>query len=138
MPTLGGDRQCHNVFDSVLVDGDRMIGPPRSDPPWLADVVHVARVVTAAHMVGAAAAALDHATAWAAERIQFGTPIGAFQAVQHRLADALVDVVTARDAVLDAAGSIDRGEVTMAVAGAGPLLRCLPPGHGHRPPSVRW
>ena len=119
VPTLGGDRQCHVVFDSVVVDRDRMIGPPRSDHPWLADVVDVARVVTAAHMVGAAAAALDHATSWAAERIQFGTPIGTFQAIQHRLADALVDVVTARDAVLDAAGSIDRGEeVTTAVAGA--------------------
>ena len=60
-------------------------------------------------MVGAAAAALSHASHWATTRVQFNAPIGSLQAVQHRLADAFIDVVTAQDSVYDAAGSIDRG-----------------------------
>jgi alkylation response protein AidB-like acyl-CoA dehydrogenase len=61
---------------------------------------------------------LTHATHWAATRVQFNAPIGSFQAVQHRLADAYVDVVTAQDSVYDAAGIIDRGEEDRVAAAA--------------------
>jgi alkylation response protein AidB-like acyl-CoA dehydrogenase len=51
------------------------------------------RILTAASLVGIAAAALDLALAYVTERRQFGRPIGAFQAIQHGLADfpALID-----------------------------------------------
>jgi alkylation response protein AidB-like acyl-CoA dehydrogenase len=51
------------------------------------------RILTAAALVGIAAAALDHALAYVLERQQFGRPIAAFQAIQHGLADfpALID-----------------------------------------------
>jgi alkylation response protein AidB-like acyl-CoA dehydrogenase len=51
------------------------------------------RILTAAALVGIGAAALDLALAYVLERQQFGRPIGAFQAIQHGLADfpALVD-----------------------------------------------
>ena len=45
-------------------------------------------------------------------------PIGSLQAVQHRLADAYIDVVTAQDSVYDAAGVIDRGDEARLVAAA--------------------
>jgi alkylation response protein AidB-like acyl-CoA dehydrogenase len=77
---------------------------------WLPGALDVGRVVIAAEMVGAAAAALTHASHWASTRVQFNAPIGSLQAVQHRLADAFIDVVTAQDSVYDAAGIIDRGE----------------------------
>jgi alkylation response protein AidB-like acyl-CoA dehydrogenase len=48
--------------------------------------------------------------------VQFNAPIGSLQAVQHRLADAYIDVVTAQDSVYDAAGLIDREEGARAVA----------------------
>jgi alkylation response protein AidB-like acyl-CoA dehydrogenase len=66
----------------------------------------------------AAAAALSHASRWAATRLQFKAPIGSLQAVQHRLADAYIDVVTAQDSVYDAAGIIDRGDEARVVAAA--------------------
>ena len=53
-------------------------------------------------LVGAARAMLELARAHALDRIQFGQPIGRFQAVRHRLADTLV-AVEAADAALDAA-----------------------------------
>jgi alkylation response protein AidB-like acyl-CoA dehydrogenase len=85
---------------------------------WLPGVLDVGRVVIAAEMVGAASAALSHASHWASTRVQFNGPIGSLQAVQHRLADAFIDVITARDAVYDAAGLIDRGEEAHGAAAA--------------------
>lgn len=53
----------------------------------------------AAEAVGVAARALEMAAEYAKVRRQFGTPIGTFQAVKHRLADMLVAVENARSAV---------------------------------------
>ena len=108
--TVGGDRFSHVIFSGVEVGPSHLVGQLGGATRWLRGAVDVGRVVLAAEMVGAAAAALSHATAWATGRIQFGAPIGSLQAVQHHLADAFIDVVTAQDAVYDAAGIIDRGE----------------------------
>jgi Acyl-CoA dehydrogenase, C-terminal domain len=67
-------------------------------------------------LVGAARKMLDLAREHALERIQFGRPIAAFQAVRHRLADTLVAIETA-DAVLGAAWE-DRSPQTAAMAKA--------------------
>lgn len=67
--------------------------------PGLADW---ARVLLAAEQVGAATRCLDLTVAYAKERIQFGRPIGSFQALKHRMADLYVLVQTA-GAVVDAA-----------------------------------
>jgi alkylation response protein AidB-like acyl-CoA dehydrogenase len=56
-------------------------------------------VVLSAEMVGVAARALDMALAYAKEREQFGRPIGAYQAVSHRLANMLWEVEEARSLV---------------------------------------
>jgi hypothetical protein len=74
-----------------------------------------AGVALAADAVGAAEAALDAAVAHVRSRRQFGAPLGALQAVQHRCADMLIDVTVARDAVFDAAGVADRGEPEASV-----------------------
>lgn len=56
---------------------------------WL-ELIDGAKIIAASWAVGAARAALDMALRYAGERQQFGQPIGAFQAVQHRLADAAI------------------------------------------------
>jgi len=110
VPTVGGDRCSDVTFSGVEVDGSHLVGQVGQAAQWLPRVLAVGRVVLAAEMVGAAAAALSHASHWASTRVQFNAPIGSLQADQHRLADAYVDVVTAQDSVHDAAGIIDRGE----------------------------
>ncbi|HEX2795324.1 MAG TPA: acyl-CoA dehydrogenase [Croceicoccus sp.] len=63
-----------------------------------------------AEALGAAQAALDKTVAYAKERVQFGRPIGSFQAYKHRLADMMVEIEQARSAVYWAACAIDEGD----------------------------
>ena len=65
-------------------------------PSEVAPGVDSGAVALAAELVGVAQRALDMAVAYAKEREQFGRPIGAYQAVSHRLADMLWDVEEAR------------------------------------------
>jgi alkylation response protein AidB-like acyl-CoA dehydrogenase len=118
VPTVGGDRYSHVSFSSVAIETAQVVGQVGGAMQWLPRVLTIGRVVLAAEMVGAAAAALSHATQWATTRVQFNAPIGSLQAVQHRLADAYLDVVTTQDSVYDAAGLIDRGEEAYVAAAA--------------------
>ena len=77
---------------------------------------HCAQLAVGHELVGAARAMLELARAHALDRIQFGQPIGRFQAVRHRLADTLV-AVEAADAALDAAWE-DRSPQAAAMAKA--------------------
>jgi len=71
---------------------------------------------TAAEMLGGASRVLEMATDYAKERVQFGRPIGSFQAVKHRCADMLVDVEGMRSTVYWAAWCIGAGDPDAAIA----------------------
>ena len=83
--------------------------------------VALAQLAVAHALVGASRAMLELARVHALERIQFGQPIAAFQAVRHRLADTLV-AIEAADAALDSAwreGSRQAAWLAKALAGRG-------------------
>ncbi|MCB9727247.1 MAG: acyl-CoA/acyl-ACP dehydrogenase [Deltaproteobacteria bacterium] len=65
---------------------------------------------TAAQLIGLGARCVELAVEYAKVRTQFGRPIGAFQAVQHKLVDAFAALAMARPAVYRAAWSLDRGD----------------------------
>jgi len=96
-----------------------LVGAPRLDLGGL-DVVErygqVAAVAYAAELLGLAQRTLDLSVAYAGERVQFGRPIGSFQAVKHRCADMLVDVEGMRSAVYWAAWCVAVGDPDAAVA----------------------
>lgn len=69
----------------------------------MTDARHVGMIALAAEALGGAQACLDRTVDYAKERIQFGRPIGSFQAYKHRLADMNVDIEQARSAVYWAA-----------------------------------
>jgi alkylation response protein AidB-like acyl-CoA dehydrogenase len=96
-------RAVRLAFDDVTVEADSVV----ADPEAIERAFAVGAVATAAEAVGAASAALDLAVAYAKEREQFGRPIGAYQAVQHILADGHVLRETAWSAVLYAAAALD-------------------------------
>lgn len=62
----------------------------------------IALVLLAAEQVGGAQRCLDNAVSYAKERIQFGRPIGSFQAIKHQLVDLLLEVELARSAMTHA------------------------------------
>ena len=91
---------------------------PATKGTWPAAVA-VGQLAIAHELVGASRAMLELARDHAVERIQFGQPIARFQAVRHRLADALVAVESA-DAATQAAwedGSTLAAAAAKAIAG---------------------
>ncbi|ASU83812.1 acyl-CoA dehydrogenase [Nocardiopsis gilva YIM 90087] len=72
-------------------------------------VLDTACTALSAEQVGGAAHCLDMTVAYARQRVQFGRPIGAFQAVKHRLADMYVLLESARSASYAAAFALANG-----------------------------
>jgi len=85
------------------------VGPEGDATEYLRTVVDRAAVALAAEQVGGAQACLDAAVEYAKVRVQFGRPIGSFQAVKHKCADMLLQVEAARSAAYHAM-SVAAGE----------------------------
>jgi alkylation response protein AidB-like acyl-CoA dehydrogenase len=86
----------------------------------LACALDVARALLAAEQAGGAAACLDAAVSYAKTRIQFGRPIGSFQAIKQKAADLLIQVESARSAAHAAAQA--------AASALSPSDQAAPPG----------
>lgn len=92
--------------------GTAGVGPD----PGLADV---AAVLLAAEQVGAAARCLDLTVEYTKQRVQFGRPIGSFQALKHRMADLYVAVQSARAVVDEAVANLTPVTADLARLAAG-------------------
>jgi alkylation response protein AidB-like acyl-CoA dehydrogenase len=80
---------------SVRPGSTERLGPD----PGMADT---AAILLAAEQIGAATRCLDLTVEYCTDRVQFGRPIGSFQALKHRMADMYVAVQSARAVVADA------------------------------------
>ncbi len=80
-------------------------------------VLPVAWIAAAAELVGLAAELLDRSVAYARDRVQFGQPIGHFQAVKHRLVDIHLLIERARSLTLYAALAVLESRPDMVRAG---------------------
>ncbi|MFJ6831189.1 acyl-CoA dehydrogenase family protein [Streptomyces sp. NPDC091209] len=78
-----------------------------------------ARLATAAQALGVGLALLDRTVGYVGQRTQFGVPVGSFQAVKHRLADALIALEFARPLLFGAALSMAPADVAAAKVTAG-------------------
>ena len=87
-------------------------------PGDITRAVHVGAIAVAAELIGLAQRSLDMATDYAKERQQFGRPIGAYQAVSHRLADMLWAVEEARSLTYSAAWAADADPDLLPLAAA--------------------
>lgn len=84
--------------------------------PAVGHALAIAGVLLAAEQVGGAQRCLDMAVSYAKVRVQFGRPIGGFQAIKHKCADMLLDVESARSAAYYAAAVLDNKSDDLAVA----------------------
>lgn len=109
LETLARDKQCEVIFDNVSVPGNNIIGKLGEGWPVVRDVLQKAAVAKCAEMVGGAQAALEMAVDYAKERVQFGRPIGSFQAIQHYCANMVTDVSGSRFITYKAAWKVSEG-----------------------------
>ena len=82
----------------------------------ISHALHVGSALLATEQVGAAQHILDVAVQYAKDRLQFGRPIGSFQAVKHRLADMMVDLEHARSTAYHAVWALSEGSDDPALA----------------------
>lgn len=102
----GGDRRAALVLrDAAVEESDRLPGGAAA-LEWL---VARATVGMCALQVGVCERALEMTAAYASAREQFGRPIGSFQAVAHRAADAYVDLEALRLTTWQAVSRLDKG-----------------------------
>ncbi|MFZ0172546.1 MAG: acyl-CoA dehydrogenase family protein [Acidimicrobiales bacterium] len=76
----------------------RLVGEEGGAGPVLSKTLDLAAVALAAEQVGGAQRVLDMSVEYAKHRIQFGRPIGSFQAIKHKCADMLLEVESAKSA----------------------------------------
>jgi alkylation response protein AidB-like acyl-CoA dehydrogenase len=85
-------------------------------PQVLEEALRISRALLAAEEVGVAQRALDMTVAYAKSRVQFGRPIGSFQAVKQKAADMLIKVESARSAAHAAAQAVSTGTPDPGIA----------------------
>ena len=103
MPTIGMDKLCEVRFENVAVPRENILGELDKGWPILQRVLKKGAIAKSAESIGGMQACLDMTVAYAKERVQYDRPIGAFQALQHMMADMWIHVETARYLVYEAA-----------------------------------
>jgi len=98
------------TFDSMRVPNANLLGEKHMGFIYAMQSLENGRLGIAAQSVGIARAALEAATAYAGERMQFGSHLREFQAVQFKLADMATRIAAARCLMHAAARAKDRGE----------------------------
>ena len=106
------------LFDNCWIPGDRIVGEPGTGFRTAMATLDHTRITIGAQAVGIAQGALDVATAYAKDRIQFGRPIASFQAIQFMIADMAMELAAARQLVYAAAAKSERGDADLSFFGA--------------------
>ena len=100
---------CELILEDCRVPKENVLGEVGKGYKTAIETLNEGRIGIGAQMIGLAAGALEHTIRYTKERKQFGKPIADFQAVQHQIARAAVDVEAARLTVYNAARLRDAG-----------------------------
>lgn len=101
--TIGSDAQCQLLMQDVKVGQDHLVGPEGEGWPILKRLLQRGAVLKCAEMVGGAQWVLDETVDYVKQRVQFDRPIGSFQAIQHKCANAAIACDGARFVTYQAA-----------------------------------
>jgi alkylation response protein AidB-like acyl-CoA dehydrogenase len=91
-------RRASRPSSSTPVCPATLIGTDGAGWDTLSTVLDLAAVALAAEQVGGGQEVLEMAVQYAKDRVQFGRPIGSFQAIKHKCADMLLEVESAKSA----------------------------------------
>ena len=100
-------RAADLMFDNVRVNADSMIGPAGQGLTLIEEVTDYATALLCAEAVGAIKYANEATLEYLKTRKQFGVPIGAFQALQHRMVDMVISCEQAESMASLACVSVD-------------------------------
>lgn len=106
-PTVDGHRAAQIRLDAVRVPASALLGPEGGCLPALEQAVDRAILCLSAEAVGAMDTLLQKTVEYSKTRKQFGAPLSAFQALQHRMANMFIECQLARSIVLMAAMKLD-------------------------------
>jgi butyryl-CoA dehydrogenase len=95
-------------FNNVKLPKNYLLGEIGEGTKCLREILAEIRIMTAALAIGVGTAAYEEALNYAKTRVQFGKPIGKFQAIQMKFADMAVQLETARNYVFHAAYLSDK------------------------------
>jgi alkylation response protein AidB-like acyl-CoA dehydrogenase len=109
---------CEVTLDKVQVGAEAVLGTLGQGWTKLSRVLDRSKVALCAEMCGGAQKVLDMSVEYAKIREQFGRPIGSFQAIQHKCANMLVQVESAKSATYYAAWAVahDTPDAPLAAA----------------------
>lgn len=108
---IDGGRAAEVVLDDVCVGDDALLGPQDAGFATLERSIGFGVLALCAEALGAMDVAKDFTLEYLRTRKQFGVAIGSFQALQHRMADLLLEIEQARSAVINAAAALGTGGV---------------------------
>ena len=119
--TIASDRQSEVVLENVRVPASALIGEVNGAWPVMEKVKAYGAVGKCAELSGATQQVLDMTVEYAKQRLQFGRPIGSFQAIQHHCANMAIDVEGSKYITYQAAWALADGldaprEVSLAKA----------------------
>ena len=110
LKTIAADKQCEVRFENVRVPAANLLGGEGRGWELMKRIMLKATCMEAAYLVGLAQMDFEISVNYAKERVQFGRPIGSFQAIQHKAADMVTDVDGARFIMYRAAWSVAENE----------------------------
>ncbi len=110
------------ILEDVHIPADNLLGEVGTGFKNLGGILTQIRTMTGALGLGLGEAALDQALTYANERVQFGRPIGAFQAINHKIAQMATQLEAAWGLVYRAAWQIDQGKADMKLAAMAKLF----------------
>jgi alkylation response protein AidB-like acyl-CoA dehydrogenase len=109
LATIADDHQCEVVLNNVRVPRSQVLGEPGKGWGLVEQVRQYGTVAKCAEMVGIAQQAFEITLNYAKTRVQFGRPIGSFQAIKHKMANMVIDVDGSRYVTYRAAWLLSEG-----------------------------
>jgi alkylation response protein AidB-like acyl-CoA dehydrogenase len=110
-------KQAEVALSGVRAPASAILGAEGAGWGALQDTLNRAVVALAFEQVGGAQKCLEMAVQYAKDRVQFGRPIGSFQAIKHKCADMLVEVESAKSAAYYAGWAVTAGDEEAQIVG---------------------
>jgi len=121
IPTIAKDKLCEVIFKDVAVPKKNVLGQVDKGWPLLVKLIEKGAIIKCAESLGGIQTCVEMTVAYSKERVQYDRPIGAFQALQHIMADMWISMETCKYLIYEAAWMASEGlpcskEISMAKA----------------------